>query len=242
MRVVIMEPDVATRDRLKTSLEIVALSEGKEAEISVPGMEAWGSLLRHGEPPDVILCRPHETDFVDSLRRIVKRAGAAPVCVLSGELSASLRIEARRLGAEWIPRGAEIDAREVWRRLRGAAAYSQSRPEIERRTLAAIVMALEEVREALDVLAKPQPRRRGPLGRGCARLLGLLDAGTVKILVWIAAGIITLAGAAVGIDIGFPGLTKPAVETSEDVDESFPLDEVTDEPPKETDPDDLGTP
>lgn len=233
MRVVIIEPDPATRDQLRMSLELVALAEGREPDISTPGMEDWPALLRHGEPADVILCRPDGGDFVDSLRRIVKRAGASPVCVLSGELSASLRIEARRVGAEWIQRGDEIDAREVWRRIRGAAAYSTSRPEIERRTLAAIVMALEEVREALDVLSQPPPRRRGPLGRGCARVLGLLDAGTVKVLLWIAAGLVTLAGAAVGIDIGFPGLTNPAAETSEDEDESLPLDEVTDEPPEE---------
>ena len=202
MRVVIIEPDPATRDQLRMSLELVALAEGREPDISTPGMEDWPALLRHGEPADVILCRPDGGDFVDSLRRIVKRAGASPVCVLSGELSASLRIEARRVGAEWIQRGDEIDAREVWRRIRGAAAYSTSRPEIERRTLAAIVM-------------------------------GLLDAGTVKVLLWIAAGLVTLAGAAVGIDIGFPGLTNPAAETSEDEDESLPLDEVTDEPPEE---------
>lgn len=192
--------------RARSCLEIAGLAEGVELDAHTPTMDDWQTFLRVGEPVDVVLATVPEGDSIRHIRSLVRRAGSAPVCVISATDSPSIRLEARRAGAEWIPTdGPDHDYREIWRRLRGAIAYSESRPELERRTLSAILVALEEMRIAIA---------SSPIGhdelehapRGWRRAVGMLDAWGVKILLWILAVLVAIVGTAVGVDVGLPML------------------------------------
>lgn len=211
MNVIVIEPDAAIRMRTRSSLEIVAMSEGVDVDLHIPTMEDVDTLLRVGDQPDVILATVPEGDLIRSVKSLVRKAGSAPVCVLSSTQSASLRIEARRAGAEWIPTtGGEPDYREIWRRLRGAAAYSHSRPEIERRTLSAILVALEELSDSIGRLPALQVtlERKGPLKRSLDWAADTVPPSVLRAIVWVLCALVAIIGGLLGIDLGTPTITE----------------------------------
>ncbi len=202
MRVVLIGGE--GRGVLSNGLELAALAEGVEADILNPqSLEDALNVIRVSGDVDAILMLPREGSFLDATRSLVDRAGATPVCVLSAEASLSLRLETRKAGAEWLSLENPPNHREIWRRLRGAVMFAESRPELERRTLSQIVVALGELRVTLERL-EVRERRTGPVARAWEKVIALLDRGIIRQILYLIGLALMLAGAAVGIDVGLP--------------------------------------
>ncbi len=233
MRIVLLDSEPERRDRLRSSLEQVAAGDGEaDLELDAPvHLEDGLVLLRVSETPTAVLLVPEPTDWLGSLRSVLSAAGAAPVLVLSTELSGPLRLEARRLGAtDWID-VSQTAPREVWRRIRGADAMASSLPALQRRLLHEVSRALARVETALTGWEDKSSPPRAP-GRGrrspYARLLALVDGRALHLLLYLAVSIVGLIGAALGLDL-MPRRDAPEALPEEEALDA-PVEEVNDDP------------
>lgn len=162
-------------------------------------------------PFDVVVFHPNSGDWIEQLKQILEVSTSTPITLLTEETSETVLAQARRLGVVDIL-FKPMNAIDLLQRLRLAVAYSESQDELLRFTMGQVVKVLLRVESALSevqlfFLENPKPEKGG-ISRVWGRIVDLLDPGSLRLLLWILAGILAVGGSIFGIDFGLQHANK----------------------------------